>query len=885
MLASLKSFVSRIRTAASPRQIDQDFHTELDTHLALLADENIRRGMAPDAARRAARLRLGGVTQLAETNRELRGLPLFETLAQDVRFAVRMLHKNPGFTAIAVLTLALGIGANTAIFSVIYATLLKPLPYPHSEQLFNVFQQTPGGQITGWSYANLEDLRRQANVFTDIAAVQAHQLTLTGLGEPFVVNTSVVTSQFFSLFQVQPLAGRVFYPEDGKPGAAPVVVLSENLWRGAFAADPKIIGTSISLDKRSFTVVGVVPAAFRFPQIAQADQIWIPLPADPLFGPWMPRRGGHWLQVVGRLKSGVPMPQVQAELDAIDAHLISEFPAENTGWLIRTAPLQGAIMGNVRSALLVLLGAVGLVLLIACANIANLLLARATSRAREIAVRATLGAARARIVRQLLSETAVLGLLGGIAGVALAYCGVRTLAVLLPPGVPQINPIRVDYFVLGFALLLALLSSAGFGLAPALFAANSNLQASLREGGSRAGETKRSHRARSFLAAGEMALATVLLVAAGLLLRSFSKLLDVNPGFNVQQIVKAEVSLPRTQYSTPQQWLGFSDELLARIHAEPGLQQAAVAVPVPLADGNVNLGFDIVGAPALTVAENRTANYVSVSSEYFRVMGIPLLSGRTFDQRDAMSSPRVTLISKAMARIYFRDQDPIGHQLTFGFPPEPTMPRQIIGVVGDVRDTSLGADPGPMMYVPFAQAPFPGAVLVAKSAVGTAGFASAIRRTVQGLDKDLPVTDIAEMPQVLDASVSQERFRTGLLALFAGMALILAATGIFGVISYSVSRRTNEIGIRVALGASRPQILTMVLRETLTLALIGLALGVPASLAASRLLGHLLFNISASDPATVAAVVLSLCAVALAAGYVPARRAVRIDPLRALRHE
>jgi len=885
MLAAIKSFASRIRGAVSPRQIDQDFRTELDAHLDLLIDDNIRRGMNLENARREARLRLGGVTQLTEINRELRGLPFFETLAQDLRFAVRTLRKNPGFTVIAVLTLALGIGANTAIFSVVYATLLKPLPYPHSEQLFNVFQQTQAGQATGFSYLNLEDLRRQSSAFSDLAAAQAHQLTLTGRGEPFVVNTSVVTTPLFSTFQVQPIVGRAFYEEDGKPGAARVVILSENLWRGMFAADPGIIGSSVNLDRESFTVVGVMPSAFRFPQIAQPDQIWIPLPADPLFGPWMARRGGHWLQVVGRVKSGVSMGQVKIELDAINSILAAQFPAENTGFVIRTAALQKVLFGNVRLALMVLLGAVALVLLIACANIANLLLARATSRAREIAVRATLGAARVRIVRQLLSETALLGLLGGIVGVAIAYWGARTLAALLPPDLPQVNPIRVDYFVLGFALLLSLLASAGSGLAPALFAANSNLQASLREGGGRAGESGRSRRLRGFLAAAEMALAMVLLVAAGLLIRSFNKLIDVNPGFNVEQMMKAEISLPRAQYSTPQQWLSFSDRLLARLHAEPGLRQAAVAIPLPLADGNINLAFDIVGAPPSTQSESRTANYVSVSPEYFQVMGIPLLSGRAFDRRDAMTTPAVTLISQAMARIYFRDQDPIGKQLSFGFPPAPAVVRQIIGVVGDVRDRSLGSDPGAMMYVPYAQAPFPGAVVVVRSALGLTVCTSAIRRSVATLDKDLPVTDIAEMNGILNASVSQQRFRTGLLALFAAIALVLAATGIFGVISYSISRRTNEIGIRVALGASRPQILGMVLRETLTLAGTGLAFGIPASLAASRLLGHMLFGVSASDPATLAAVALCLAAVAVAAGYVPARRAIRIDPLLALRHE
>jgi len=887
MLQHAKALISRIRTWLSPKQVDQEFNEELESHLELLTTENLQRGMTPEAARRTAQIRLGGVTQLTETNRELRGLPMLETFFQDGRFAWRMLRKNPGFTAVAVLTLALGIGANTAIFSVVYATLFKSLPYPHSEQLFSVFQQmtTNTSVKTGWSHANLEDLRRQSKSFVEFAGAQSHQLTLSDHGEPIVLNTSVVTPELFSLFGVAPIAGRQFTAEDGKPGSPGVAILSESLWRGTFGGNYSILGASINLDKQPYTVVGIMPSSFRFPQIRQADQVWVPLLHDPLFGPWMPRRGGHWLQVTGRLKPGVSIAQAQAELNNIAANLAAQYPEDDNGWDIRTVPLRVLLVGDVRGALLILLGAVGLVLLIACANIANLLLARATSRAREIAVRATLGAGRSRIVRQLVSETAVLGLLGGLAGVALAYIGVHTLTAFLPPGLPQVNPIRVDYSVLAFALILSLLASVGFGLAPAYFAANSNLQSSLREGGGRSGESSRSRRARGVFAALEIALAMVLLVAAGLLLRSFSNLLAVSPGFDVQHVMKAEVSLPRAQYSTPQQWIQFSDQLLAVIHSEPGLERAAVAIPLPLADGNVNLAFDIVGAPKVAQAETHTANYVAASTEYFRVMGIPLLSGRAFDERDRMPAAPVALISQAMARTYFPNQQPIGKHIVFGFPPDPGISREIVGVVGDVRDVGLGADPGPMMYAPFAQAPFPGAVIAVKSPLELAPVASAIRRSVARLDKDLPVTDVAEMTQVLETSVAQPRFRTQLIALFAAIALALAASGIFGVISYSVSCRTNEIGIRVALGATRPQILKMVLGETLTLAAIGLAVGIPASLAAARLLGTMLFGVSARDPRTLLAVGLSLTAVALAAGYVPARRAVRIDPLQALRHE
>jgi predicted permease len=885
--ATVAALASRIRHWLSPRTVEQDFERELEVHLKLLTEEHLGRGMDPAEAERAARMKLGGFTQLKETNRELRGLPLIETLFQDVRYALRQVRKNPGFNAIAVLTLALGIGANTAIFSVVYAVVLKPLPYEKSEQLFNVFEAQPQEGIggTGWSYANFAQLREQNRIFSDMTGAQSHQLTLTGRGEPTVVTTSVVTPELFSVFGEKPLAGRAFFSADGKRGAAPVVVLSENLWRGSFAADPKIIGSSIDLDKRAFTIIGIMPAAFRFPALTESEQLWIPLVQDPLFGGWMDRRGGHWLQVTGRLNPGVSMAQAQAELDAISARLARDFPAENTGWTIRMVPLRQMIVGNVRSSLLVLLGAVGLVLLIACANIANLLLTRATSRAREIAVRTTLGAGRSRIVRQLLSETAVLGLLGGVTGIALAYWGVQALSSLLPPNLPRVNAVRVDSFVLGFALVLSAVASCAFGLAPALFAANANLQASLREGGARSGESGNRRRARSFLAAGEIALAMVLLVAAGLLLRSFAKLIEVNPGFDARNMMKADVSLPQFRYATPQQWAAFASELLARVQAEPGLRDSAVAVPVPIVDGFINLGFDIVGSPPWSAGASRLANYASVSPEYFRVMGIPLLAGRFFDQHDVLSASRVAVVSETMARLYFPNQDPLGKRIAFGFPPDSGVAREIVGIVGDVRDVALGQDPGPMMYAPYAQSPFWGANLVVKSALSPSSVAEAIRREVRQIDKDLPVSGVVRMPAVIEASLGPARFRTFLLGLFAAMALVLAATGIFGVISYSVSCRTNEIGIRVALGASRGGILGMVLRETLLLVFAGLAIGLPCALVAARLLGHMLFGVSAGDPVTLAAVTFSLAAVAALAGYVPALRAMRVDPMVALRHE
>jgi predicted permease len=887
MSAWVRRLIYQTRAWLSPRQLDQDFDQELAAHLALLTEESVRRGLSPEQAQRAARIRLGGPTQLKETNRELHGLPAIETFLQDTRYAFRMLRKNPGFTAVAVLTLALGIGANTAIFSVVYAVLLKPLPYTNPEQLFTAFQANTqeGVAETGCSYLNFEEWRAQNHVFSEMAGTVAHQLTLTGRGEPAVVNTSVVTPELFALLDVKPLAGRMFFPQDGKQGAPPVVLISEDLWRGRFGADPKMLGTSINLDQRPFTVIGIIPSAFRTLFFTTKQEVWIPLVQDPVFSTFMPNRGSHLLPVIGRLKPGVSVAQAQAEMDAISARLAGEFPAENNGWTVRLVPLQKEIVGDVRTGLLVLLGAVGLVLLIACANIANLLLTRATSRSKEIAVRAALGAGRSRIIRQLLSETAVLGLLGGVVGIALAYWGVKALSSLLPSGLPQINPVRVDYFVLGFALLLSAIAGVAFGLAPAAFAANADLQNTLREG-ARSGESRDRRRARSFLAVVEISLAMVLLVTAGLLLRSFARLTSVSPGFDAQHIVKVDISLPQFQYSTPQQWAAFSEELLARIQSDPGLQDSAVAVPRPIVDRNVNLPFDIVGNPPSSASASRTASYVSVSPDYFRVMGIPLLAGRVFNQYDISSARRVSIISEAMARLYFPNQDPLGRQISFGFSPgSGAAMREVVGIVGNVRDVALGKNPGAMMYVPYAQAPFWGANLVVKSTLSTSSVAAAIRQEVQRIDKDLPVTDVAKMPDLIDASVAQPRFRMFLLGLFAVMALVLAATGIFGVISYSVSRRTNEIGIRVALGASRHTILCMILRETLVLTLAGLAVGLPCALAASHLVGHMLFNVSANDPATLAAVAFSLATVAALAGYIPARRAMRVDPMVALRYQ
>ncbi len=877
----------RFRSLFRKSRVEQELRDELRFHLEKLIAENLARGMTPEDARYAGLRELGGVEQIKEECRDMRRVTLIENFLQDVRYALRQLRKNPGFTAVAVLTLALAIGANTAIFSVVYAVLLKPLAFANSGRLVTVFEanERAGIPALGGSYPEFQEWRRQNHVFTGMAAVAAHELTLTGRGEPTVVRVGDVTADFFSVLGVAPLLGRAFLPADGEPGAAPVAVISEDLWRGRFGADPALVGRTIDLDKRSFTVAGVMPSSFRFSFDGPSRQLWVQILQDPLFSGFAKRPNGHFFAAVARLKPGVSAAQAQAEMKALGDRLAPQFRPGDEGWSIRTASLREALTGDASAPLLMLLAAVGLVMLIACANVANLLLARATSRAKEFAVRAALGAGRDRILSQLLTESAVLGLLGAALGLGAAYWGVRGLSGLLPASFPRAESIRVDGWVLAFALVLSLGASLLFGAAPALFAADPRLQKTLQESAGRPGEGKSRRRARNFLVTTEVALAMLLLVAAGLLIRSFAALVSVDPGFKTQKILKAEVSLPRFQYSTPQQWTAFSNEALARIQAEPGLRETAIGIPLPLADESVNLSFLVANAPPLPPGRRNAADYVAVSPNYFRVMSIPLLRGRTFSPQDAMSAPRVAMISEALARIYFPHRDPLGQQLIFGFPPDSGIKREIVGVVGDVRDAALNQAPAPIMYVPFAQAPFWGVCLVARTPLSASAAAHAIGAKVHEVDRDLPVTDIGWMSEAVDASLGQARLRTWLLGLFGAMALALAAAGIFGVISYSVSRRTHEFGIRVALGATPEDVLKLVVGEGLKLTLAGVAIGGAGAVVLTRFLSGLLYGVKPGDPPTFVAVSLVLTSVALAACYIPVRRATKVDPMAALRHE
>jgi putative ABC transport system permease protein len=882
----LRNVISGIRALVRRNERNAEIREELRSFQHASVEEKMRRGMSREAALRAARARAGSAESVRQKVWAAGWESAADSLWQDLRYAVRMLAKSPGFTAVAALTLALGIGANAAIFSLVNAVLLRPLPYANPSQLVDVSEAEPKASVSGAgvSYPAFVELRDHSRVFTSVAGLAGHALTLTGHGEPADVSTLAVTPEFFSLFGTKPLLGRALSPEDGERGAAPVAILSEQLWRSRFGADPGIAGTSITLDQRAFTVVGIMPAGFRTPFFNQTDQVWIPLVQDPLFSGWMTRPPqAHWLPVIARLRSGISPDQARAELETISAGLASQFPAEK-GWRIAIEPLQQVIVGDVKEPLLLLLNAAGLVLLIACANIANLLLARATSRSKEIAVRIALGASQRRIARQLLTESAILGLLGGVTGVFLAWWSVSALTSLLPAGLTQLRSIRVDGSVLGFAFVLSLAASVFFGLAPVLHTTRSDPQANLREG-SRAGDARGSQRARSLLAAAEVAVAMVLLVGAGLLMRSFARLLSVSPGFETENMVKAEISLPRFQYSRPEQWTAFSNQLMTRLQAKPGLQDSAIAIPLPILDNSINLPFAIAGNPPPQQGATDTANYVATSPGYFRVMGISLIRGRLFSEDDSASTPPVALISEALARRYFPGENPLGRQLIFGFPPHGDVSREIVGVVADIHDVSIASNPGPIMYVPFAQVPFWGGEVVVRSSLSAAEIAAAIRTETHNIDKDLPVTDIESFPEALHASVAEPRFRTLLLGLFSAIALLLAAIGIFGVISFSVSRRTREIGVRMALGATPASIRHLVIGESAKLVLFGLAAGIPAALILTHFLSALLFGVTPTDPLTFISVALLLMLVALAAAYLPARRAIRIDPMVALRCE
>ncbi|MBA2340498.1 MAG: ABC transporter permease [Pyrinomonadaceae bacterium] len=810
------------------------------------------------------------------------------TLWQDLRYGVRMLAKNPGFTFIAVLALALGIGANAAIFSVVNAVLLRPLPFEHSERLVRVWGTNVKKNLErrSSSFLNFTDWQKQNHVFESMTAYTGAAATLTSEGSaPEQLGGIGFTGDLFAVSGAQPALGRTFAPEElaaSAEGAPIVVVISNDLWRRRFSSDPNITGKQLTLDaNKSATVIGVMPADFKFPVDFSNVDFWLPLdPTDELNA----ERDTNYLQIVGRLKPNVSLTQAQAEMNTITARLEQEYPEENAGRTVSLVSLHESLVGNVRPALLVLLGAVGLVLLIACANVANLLLARAATRSREIAIRTALGARRARVVRQLLTESALLSLAGGALGLLLALWGIDLLVAAIPFDVARLGEVNLDARVIAFTLGVSVLTGVAFGLAPALQASRVDLNETLKEGGRGGTESLRRNRVRSLLVVSEIALSLVLLIGAGLLIKSFWHLREINPGFDPNNVITATLSLSG-KYEEESQQAEFFQRAVGRISALPGVEAAGAIFPLPLSGNAVQGDFEIEGNAPLGAGEKPNANFRMITPDLLRAMGIPLVKGRAFSERDNEDAPKVLLINETLARRFFASTDPLGKHLKFSTLSGETT-GEIVGVVGDVRFRGLDAGAEPEYYMSYLQFPMSEMSLVARTAFAEpTTLVPAMRNAVLDIDKDQPLYETKAMNQLIGESIAERRFNMLLLGSFAFVALTLAAIGIFGVMSYSVAQRTHEIGIRMALGAQGRDVARLVIGQGMILVLIGVAIGLAGALALTGLMKSLLYGVSATDPITFAGIALLLTAVAFLACYIPARRATKVDPLVALRYE
>jgi predicted permease len=800
-------------------------------------------------------------------------------LLQDIRFAFRQLRRSPGFTAVAALTLALGIGSNVAMFTVVNAVLLRPLPYPEPERLVMLFPESAGGPSANMPLSMFDpdfaQLREQIQSFEFAAAFSGSQPTLSGRGEPALLSGTKVTEDFFPVFGVAPALGRTFSPEDYQQGPARVVVVGEDLWRGRLAGDPAIVGQTVRLDGEPFTVIGVMPASFRFPE---SSQLWTPAQLGT-------QRNNTFLRVIARRKAETPPAQVQAELDTFMTNLAQQHSDKRIGGA-RVLPVLDHIVGNVRSAMWLFLGAVGFVLLIACANVAHLALARSERRQREITVRAALGAGRWRLARQLLVESGVLALGGGVLAFLFAIWGSELLVSILPPDkVPRLAEMGVDWRVFGFALLMSLLAALLFGLAPALRAARTNLAPFLQES-ARTTASAGSRRFRGSLIVAEMALALVLLTGAGLLLRSFSRLISVDPGFRPENVLSMSVSLPEPVYQSPQQMNAFYRGALERLSSQPGVMAAGLINWRPLS--NMLLRGTVTAEDQAGSEVKSWAAKPLVSPRYFEAMGIPLRAGRLFSEADRENAPAVAIISEQLARQFWGEQNAVGRRLNASLPgvaPWVT----VVGVVGDIRQSTLVEEPPPSVYLPYLQVPttffLQFMTFVVRTQSDPASMAEVLRQSISEVDPNLPVYQVATMDEIVWASVAEPRFQTLLLGVFSALALLLAAIGIYGVMSYSVASSVREIGVRLALGARAQDVAAMFVRRGLLLTAAGLALGVAGALALTRLLSNMLYSVTATDPVAFTAALLVLVVAALLASYAPARRAAAVDPAVALRHE
>ena len=814
-----------------------------------------------------------------------------ETLIKDIRYGIRSLIKRPGFTAVAVVTLALGIGANTAIFSVVNATLLRPLPFKDPDRLVMIWgylpQMAQQGDKFPSSAGNYLGLLKDTKSYEQLSAFRQWTWQLTHGGEPEQLRGIRVSANFFEAVGAGPLLGQTFTPQQDEEGAAPVAVISYRLWQREFGGDQKVLGRSLTLDGRTVTVVGVMPDGFDFPgganmipglQFATRNDIWMPLA---MTADERKNQGSLNLALLGRLKPGVTVSQAEYETRTVQSTL----PLATVRYTVNLVPLQKQMVGSIKPLLLVLLATVAIVLLIACANVGNLLLARASSRRKEIAVRSALGAARWRIVRQLLTESLLLSLSGGLLGFLLAIWGTPLLVSFIPEKVPRIHEVNVDLRVLGFAFLVSVVTGIVFGLAPALQASRVNLNESLKESSRGVTGSLRQNRLRGFLIVSEVSLAMVLMIGAALLTKSFVRLLDVKPGFDPAQTLTMEISLPTappSKYADEQRQVGFFQQLLAQLNQTPGVISAGAVLSLPLTGAAESTNLFIDGRPRPPAGQVPDADYTIVTPGYFKAQGIPMLNGRAFNDQDNKDASGVIIVNEELARRHWPNEEPIGKRLTVGF--EKT-PREIVGLVANVKQRALTARARPTMYLPQLQRPTGGMTIVIRTSGDPISLASIMRSQVHQLDPTIPVTNVKTMDEVFSASVEQQRLQMLLVMLFGGLAVVLAAIGIYGVMAYTVTQRKHEIAVRMALGAKRTQVWQLILKDGLVLASLGVAIGLGAAFGLTRLMSSLLFEVKPTDVQTFATVSTLLMLVAIVACIVPARRATKVDPLMALRYE
>ena len=879
-MSLLRMFTARLLGLFGKRNGDERLEIELRSHLDALTEENMRRGMSLEEARYAAQREFGGLEQSKEAYREQRGLPFLEMLVQDVRYGLRTLMKSAGFTTVAVLTLALGIGANTAIFSVVRAVLLRSLPLPHANRLVMIWgtNKANGDMHDVISYPDFEDWKAQSKSFENMAAFTNRGAILTADKQAERVPAVQASAEFFDTLGVPPALGRSFQLEEQQMGANRVVLLSDLFWKRRFAQRPDTLGRAVRINEEAYTIVGIMPPGFEFPP-GQTESIYVPMIRDA-------NRNHGFVMVIGRLRRNVSISSAQAEMDVVTRGLAIQFSSSNKPVGANVMPLTDAFLGQARNGLLVMLGVVTLVLLVACSNVAGIILARGASREREMAVRSALGAGRSRLIRQLLTESVLLALAGGAVGLALGGWGTRLLVALFARSfdIPRLGDTRIDVSVLGFTFLISVAAGIAFGILPALGAASADVNEGLRGASRSATGSLRGQRIHSGLVVMETAVALLLLSGAGILLKSFLVMRSTAPGFRTDNVFALEFSLPRIKFAKVSERLRFFKSVLDRVGSIPGVRSAALVADLPLGGGEDGMGFHIVGRPDPSPEANFQANFNIASAGYFQAMGIPLHAGREFTVRDSATTPGVVVVNDTAARRFWPGENPLGKQIILD---SAQPPLTVIGVTGDVRQRSLGVPAKPEIFLDYLQPgpDWPWLVLVGNTTEDPSKMIGTVKAVAESVDSDVPVLRINTVNDVVSASLAQPAVYTLLLGAFASLALTLGAVGLYGIVSYGVTQRIQEMGIRMALGAARGEVLRLILRRGMSLAFAGSLIGLAAAFAGRRVLAGLFREADTGDPLAFVGVTMLLLTVAFAASYLPARRAARVDPMIALRHE